>query len=194
MNMAQKEFPVKDYTKDCEKAKEERNSGNSTGFIVGAVVGGVIGAATALFMAPKTGKELRSDFNEQAKSLGEKTEKIRRAAIEKGNEIAGTAKEKSNSVTQLVSDKGSDLLDKVSSLKPGFKTGEELSEKEGIVSLADDKGSFGHRSKIKSVEVKHVPDAEKSTVNDPKKSNKSAAQLLDEAEKAFEETETKYKQ
>ncbi|MFJ7974564.1 YtxH domain-containing protein [Peribacillus sp. NPDC096379] len=192
--MAQKEFPVKDYTKDYERANEERNSGNSSGFIVGAVVGGVIGACCALFMAPKTGKELRSDVTEQAKSISQKTEKLRRVAIEKGNGIAETAKEKSSSVTQLVSDKGSDLLDKVSSLKPGVKTGEELSKKEGIESLADDKGSFGHRSKIKSVEVKHVPDAEKSTAKDPKKGNKSAAQLLDETEKAFEETETKYKQ
>lgn len=194
MNMAQKEFLVKDYTKDCEKANEERHSGNSTGFIIGAVIGGVIGACCALFMAPKTGKELRIDVTEQAKSLSEKTEKLRRVAIEKGNEIAETAKEKSNSVTQIVSDKGSDLLNKVSSLKPGVKSGEELSKKEGIESLADDKGSFGHRSKIKSVEVKHVPDADNSTAKDPKKSNKSAAQLLDETEKAFEETETKYKQ
>lgn len=194
MNMSQKEFPVKDYTKDYEKANEERNSGNSTGFIVGAVVGGVIGACAALFMAPKTGKELRNDFNEQAKSLGVKTDKLRRVAIEKGSGIAETAKEKSSTVTQLVSDKGSDLLGKVSSLKPGVKTGEELSKKEGIESLADDKGSFGHRSKIKSVEVQPVPDSEKSTVKAPNKGNKSAAQLLDEAEKAFEETETKYKQ
>ncbi|KMY51285.1 YtxH domain-containing protein [Peribacillus loiseleuriae] len=191
--MAQKEFPVKDYTKDCERANEDRNSGNSSGFIIGAVVGGVIGACCGLFMAPKTGKELLRDLNEQAKSLGEKTEKLRLVAIEKGNGIAETAKEKSSSVTQLVS-KGSDLLDKVSSLKPGVKTGEELSKKEGIESLADDKGSSSHHSKIKSVEVKHVPDTDKSTVNDSKKSDKSAAQLLDETEKAFEETETKYKQ
>ena len=149
MKMAQKEFPVKDYTKDCSKVNEESVSGNSSGFIIGAVVGGIIGAAAALFMAPKTGKELRSDFNEQAKSIGEKTEKLRRTAIEKGNGIAEAAKEKSNSVTQLVSEKSSDLLEKVSNLKPGVTTGEELSKKEGIESLADDKGTLGIVQKSK---------------------------------------------
>lgn len=86
-----KEFPTKDYQKSYE---DERDSINSKDFMIGALIGGMIGAATALFMAPKTGKELRNDFNEQARNISEKTERLRQTAMEKGTVLADTAKEK----------------------------------------------------------------------------------------------------
>ncbi|MGV3487537.1 MAG: YtxH domain-containing protein [Tuberibacillus sp.] len=36
-------------------------STNTGSFILGAVIGGLVGAATALLLAPKSGKELRGD-------------------------------------------------------------------------------------------------------------------------------------
>ena len=38
----------------------------SNGFLWGALAGGVIGSVTALLLAPKSGRELRSDLNEYA--------------------------------------------------------------------------------------------------------------------------------
>lgn len=77
---------------------------NGTDFVVGAVIGGLIGAATALFLAPKAGKELRADLNESAsfKSLAEK-----------GSELAEVAKEKTISLSQVVADQSNVIIDMI---------------------------------------------------------------------------------
>lgn len=46
------------------------------GFLLGALVGGVIGSITALLLAPKAGKELRSDISAGAQKVGEKTVEV----------------------------------------------------------------------------------------------------------------------
>ncbi|MFJ7744407.1 YtxH domain-containing protein [Peribacillus sp. NPDC097295] len=196
--MTQKEYPTSEYQKSYEEA---RDSINSKDFMIGALIGGMIGAATALFMAPKTGKELRSDFNEQAKSLSEKTkslsektEKLRQAAMEKGTVLADTAKEKTGTVTELVSSKSSDIVNKVKNLKTG----------------KDDAADDTTNSSNKDIDVTGTSDAEivsvetnmtdgkdnksKTTQADPTSGNKNTAKLkLDEAKKAFDETENKLK-
>lgn len=35
---------------------------NSKDFLIGTLIGGIIGATTALFLAPKSGKELRDEI------------------------------------------------------------------------------------------------------------------------------------
>lgn len=45
---------------------------NSKDFLIGTLIGGIVGATTALFLAPKSGKELRDDLNTQANALKEK--------------------------------------------------------------------------------------------------------------------------
>ena len=103
MNMTQKEVQ--------RTYEEDRNSINSKDFIIGALVGGIIGAATALFVAPKAGKELRNDITEQARNISEKTDKLRR-------DITETAKEKTSSVSEAVSTKSAEIVSKVKRLKP----------------------------------------------------------------------------
>jgi gas vesicle protein len=75
---------------------------NSRDFLVGAIIGGLAGAAAALFLTPKSGKELRTTLNEQKDK-----------AVTKSNELASTAKEKANSLAQSVSQQSSDLVSKV---------------------------------------------------------------------------------
>ena len=58
-------------------------SSSSKDFLFGAFLGGIVGAATALFLAPKPGKELLQDLNGQAGVLKEK-----------GIELTDTVKEK----------------------------------------------------------------------------------------------------
>lgn len=196
--MTQKEYPTSEYQKSYEEA---RDSINSKDFMIGALIGGMIGAATALFMAPKTGKELRSDFNEQAKSLSEKTkslsektEKLRQAAMEKGTVLADTAKEKTGTVTELVSSKSSDIVNKVKNLKTGK---DDAADDTTNSSNKDIDVTGTSDSKIVSVET-NMPDSKdnksKTTQADPTSGNKNTAKLkLDEAKKAFDETENKLK-
>lgn len=198
-NMVQKDYPVKDYTRDTQRSiEEERGSKSSKDFVVGAIIGSIVGAATALFMAPKPGKELRNDLNVQAKSLTEKTEKLRQTAMEKGSDLmekgsglAETAMEKTKPVADIVTTKSTDILNKVKGLKqsqedPNVKnTGNDTSD------LGDSDGSTGYnKAPVAAVEVK----TDTNTGNTTTTGNANAAKLkLDETKKAFDETENKYK-
>jgi gas vesicle protein len=98
-------------------ANEERREDqmNTKDFVIGALVGGIVGAATALFLAPKSGRELREDLNGQASVLKEKTNQIRESAMTHGSALAAAAKEKTNVVTQAV--QSNDWVNKVKTLK-----------------------------------------------------------------------------
>lgn len=79
---------------------------NSKDFLIGALVGGIIGAATALFLAPKSGAELRGDVTTQASQLKEKTV-----------DLSSTAKEKTSQLSTQLKEKSGPLVDKVKSMK-----------------------------------------------------------------------------
>jgi gas vesicle protein len=105
---------------DQNQLKSEENI-NTKDFLIGALIGGIVGAATALFLAPKSGKELRSDMNEQAIVLKAKTGQIRETAVTKGTELASVAKEKTNTITNTVSKQSAEIMNKVK----GFKSSDE---------------------------------------------------------------------
>ncbi|RDU36173.1 YtxH domain-containing protein [Neobacillus piezotolerans] len=92
---------------------EERNNVTSKDFLTGAVIGGLIGAATALFLAPKSGRELREKVSGQAVALKERTAQMRDSVMEKTNELSSMTKEKTASITQAVSQQSTNLMDKV---------------------------------------------------------------------------------
>ncbi|RDI44307.1 YtxH domain-containing protein [Falsibacillus pallidus] len=95
----------------------ERNDQNmnTKDFLIGALIGGIVGATTALFLAPKSGKELRDDLNLQAMQLKEKSSTFKDTAVEKGNEWAAVAKEKTSALSQAV--QTNDLINKVKNLR-----------------------------------------------------------------------------
>ncbi|WP_246941296.1 YtxH domain-containing protein [Bacillus pinisoli] len=93
------------------------NQGGSGKFVLGAFIGGLAGAAAALFLAPKSGKELRDDLSEQAMVLKDKTNEYNSIALEKGSEFADYAKRKTISLTQAVSEQSSQVVDKVKTAK-----------------------------------------------------------------------------
>ncbi|UAL51357.1 MULTISPECIES: YtxH domain-containing protein [Metabacillus] len=101
---------------------------NSKDFLIGTLVGGIVGATTALFLTPKSGKELRDNIGEQAVIVKERTGKITNDAIEKSNELAALAKEKSANLTQVVSDQSSQIMNKVRDLKSSKDQDQEQSE------------------------------------------------------------------
>jgi gas vesicle protein len=69
---------------EVEEEKVEENHQSSTkDFLLGAIIGGVVGAATALFFASKSGKDIRSTLND-----------VRDVTFSKGSELVSIAKDR----------------------------------------------------------------------------------------------------
>lgn len=65
---------------------------NSKDFLIGTLIGGIVGASIALLWAPKSGKELRTNINEQAYIVREKGEKLAETAKQKTTTILDKVK------------------------------------------------------------------------------------------------------
>lgn len=98
---------------------------NGKDFIIGSLIGGLVGAATALFLAPKSGKEMRSNLGQQASVMKERTGKMTNDAFEKGSEFAAVAKDKTSSLTQVVTGQSSQIMDKVRSITNSSNSSEQ---------------------------------------------------------------------
>ncbi|MBM7701181.1 YtxH domain-containing protein [Metabacillus iocasae] len=94
---------------------KEKEGLSSKDFLLGSILGGVVGAATALLLAPKAGKELRSDLNEQATFVRLKTE-----------QIANTAKDKTTDLSQAFSEQSAQVVNKIKSIGKKEAEQEEL--------------------------------------------------------------------
>lgn len=110
---------------------QSNNHINTKDFLIGTLVGGIVGALTALFLAPKSGKELREDLNDQAYFLREKTESLRETAIEKSSEITSTVKDKTSALSKKVSEQSQGLVNKVKGIKADVE--DEQSEGENAI-------------------------------------------------------------
>lgn len=107
-----------DYNKNYTDSFYDENESSGAGsFLVGALVGGVIGAAAALFLAPKTGSEMRENLSTQATQLKDKSIEISSVAKEKATELTSVAKEKSGELSKSIQEQSGQLVDKVKSMK-----------------------------------------------------------------------------
>ncbi|WP_088005540.1 YtxH domain-containing protein [Indiicoccus explosivorum] len=88
---------------------EDNTSSSSGNFLLGAIIGGVAGAAAALLLAPKPGKELRSDLNSQAAKIKEKT-------ASSSDQQGGTSGQSGSGLTQQLKDQSSKVVDKVKNM------------------------------------------------------------------------------
>ncbi len=79
---------------------------NMKDFVIGALVGGIVGAAAGLLLAPKSGKDLRSDVAVQAVSLKDKSA-----------DFSTTAKDKTLQLSKQLQEQSSQLVEKVKTLK-----------------------------------------------------------------------------
>jgi gas vesicle protein len=59
---------------------------DNNGALVAAIIGGAAGAITALLLAPKSGRELRSDVYSTALDLQEKGERLLRRTLKRSEE------------------------------------------------------------------------------------------------------------
>lgn len=116
------------------------SNSNNKDFLLGTIVGGIVGAVTAMLLTPKSGRELRSDLNEQATVVKDKSLQIKDTAMEKGNEWISVAKEKSTDFAKTVSEQSSQVADKVKEVTERMKSGEESDEDvptNGNIDLSD---------------------------------------------------------
>lgn len=58
---------------ELRETNQNQSEDSSSSFLLGALIGGLVGAAAAIFLAPKSGRELRSTLNNQAGTIKEKT-------------------------------------------------------------------------------------------------------------------------
>ncbi|TKI72237.1 YtxH domain-containing protein [Lysinibacillus mangiferihumi] len=79
---------------------------NMKDFVIGALVGGIVGAAAGLLLAPKSGKDLRSDVAVQAVNLKDKSA-----------DFSSTAKDKTVQLSKQIQEQSSQLVEKVKTLK-----------------------------------------------------------------------------
>jgi gas vesicle protein len=105
--------PDRNYTDSFYEEKESSAAGS---FLFGALVGGVIGAATALFLAPKSGSEMREDFTTQAVQLKDKSIEISSVAKEKATEFTSVAKVKTEELSKTLQGQSEQLVEKVKSM------------------------------------------------------------------------------
>lgn len=104
--------------KELEKKEQTREQTvHVKEFLIGTFVGGLVGATTALLFAPKSGKDLRNEIQEQKDLLLNKTNQYRELVVEKGSELAAAAKEKTVALTDAVQSQSKDLLNKVKPLR-----------------------------------------------------------------------------
>ncbi len=75
---------------------------NVKDFVIGALVGGIVGAAVGLLLAPKAGKDLRSEVANQAITLRDRS-----------LELSSTAKEKTVHLSNQLKEQSVSLVDKV---------------------------------------------------------------------------------
>ncbi len=85
-----------------KNVQNQSSSIDTKDFLIGSLIGGIVGATTALLLAPKSGKELRTDLNDQATQLKDKS-----------TEVATMARDKSSTLAQNVSNQTSQAANKV---------------------------------------------------------------------------------
>lgn len=96
---------------------EDTDNSGAGSFLLGALVGGVIGAAAALFLAPKSGSEMRENLTVQASQLKDKSIEISTVAKEKATELTSVAKEKTGELSKSLQEQSGQLVEKVKSMK-----------------------------------------------------------------------------
>ncbi|NEW07613.1 YtxH domain-containing protein [Paenibacillus sp. SYP-B3998] len=112
--------------------------------LIGAVVGGVLGAATALLLAPKSGRELRRDIAEQAQVVSDKTVQIASTITQKTQDVAKTVSTHTVELVGKAKETASSVVETVRSWKEA-KADDELVDEIAASGAAEDLVIVGNR-------------------------------------------------
>ncbi|CAH2716984.1 hypothetical protein BACCIP111895_04172 [Neobacillus rhizosphaerae] len=157
---------------ESRETNQTRTEESSNSFLLGAIIGGVIGAAAALLLAPKSGKELRTSLTNQAGTIKDKSVLLRKNVMNKSNELVS----KSSSLSQGLVQQSSELLNKVKG-------------KKNIQDVVDEESEITYISISDPKEKK----TSKKTIAIETLDSTSIRKKLEEAQKAFDEEESKVK-
>lgn len=121
--------------------KGQDQSINSKDFLIGTLIGSIIGASVALLLAPKSGRELRADINQGARTLKDRAGELKDVAYEKGSVWTKQIQEKSKDFSNKVKETTGQLQNKVNEYKNElFNNSQETAEEvvEAIKEAADE--------------------------------------------------------
>ncbi|MEH7117761.1 YtxH domain-containing protein [Neobacillus vireti] len=158
---------------DSRETNQSRNEneGSSGTFLWGAIIGGVVGAAAALLLAPKSGRELRSTIGSQADTLIDKTANLRENVVSKSNELVS----KTSSISQGIVLQSSELVNKVKNMTSQKDNGNQDTEVPYIAIPGSNESEALKKSESASLDSSDI------------------RKKLEEAQKAFDEEESKVK-
>lgn len=109
------------------------------GFVLGAMIGAASAAATALLLAPKSGKELREDLMAEADRVKGQMNDYSEIALEKGAEFSEVAKNATEDIRVNLKESVSQLKDSMTNKVASFKNeDDEPEEIETVIDLVDD--------------------------------------------------------
>jgi len=155
---------------DSRETNQSRNEneGSSGTFLWGALIGGVVGAAAALLLAPKSGREMRSTLGSQADTIIDKTANLRENVVSKSNELVS----KTSSISQGIVLQSSELVNKVKNMTSHKDGGNQDSEVPYIAIHGPNESEKSESASLDSSDIR---------------------KKLEEAQKAFDEEESKVK-
>lgn len=76
----------------------EGSNMNGKDFVIGVLLGGIIGAAAALLLAPKSGRELRSELTDGYQAVAKRTQELIKQVGEQTDEMVARVKEMTSSL------------------------------------------------------------------------------------------------
>lgn len=94
-------------------------SSHSKDFLIGGLIGGLIGAAAALLLAPKSGKELRSDLasTEGGQYICHKANELKQSVAQKSEELTEQYKAATTEISEKVAEQYSLICENINTLK-----------------------------------------------------------------------------
>lgn len=116
------------YTED---RYAQTNSNHSKDFLIGGLIGGVIGATAALLLAPKSGKELRSDIaaTEGGQYICHKANELKQSVTQKSEELTEQCKATKAELSDKMAEQYSLICENINTLKQKMlDTMEEIEE------------------------------------------------------------------
>lgn len=107
---------TRNYTK--EKYAEPCST-HSKDFLIGGLIGGMIGAAAALLLAPKSGKELRSDLaaTEGGQYICHKANELKQSVAQKSEELTEQCMATTAEISDKIAEQYSIICENISALK-----------------------------------------------------------------------------
>jgi len=101
---------MKDMNREYAPMQVEQMGNGAKHVLTGIVVGGVIGATAMLFLAPRSGQEMRAEVKDKAAALRDRTAETVKDTVSQVVSKAGHLKGGVTGKAQDIKHKGQDLL------------------------------------------------------------------------------------